>query len=111
MQQNQRFHHHAIMAGITTITVIALGMLSGCAISDNWNKPLGQHGFSEPLGEAHHQQLEAQKFNPVPATTDPVVNMDGRLAQRTIKTYQQPEPEDKGPSFNEVMQFMMKDKK
>ncbi len=99
------------MQRLTTPIVCALLLLlAGCSTTRDWNKPLGQHGFETELGDAYHTQLEAQKFNPVPATGTPVVGMNGKLTKRAIDTYQNPTPEDKGPSFNEVIQFLMKDK-
>ncbi|MFV0348152.1 MAG: hypothetical protein ACK5JO_06155, partial [Halodesulfovibrio sp.] len=71
----------------------------------------GTQGFNEPQGEAFRQQLQAQKFDPVPPTDTPVVGMDGQLTDKAIKSYKNPRPEDKGPSFAKVIDFLMTDKK
>lgn len=101
--------HRTIITGLALLLLGSAPLYSGCAISDNWDKPIGQHGFSEPLGASYRQQLQAQKFDPVPPTTTPVVGMDGKLAQGAIGTYQNPTPEDQGPSYNEVIRFLMED--
>ncbi|GFM37001.1 hypothetical protein [Desulfovibrio psychrotolerans] len=94
----------------TIILLAAATFLGGCAAVRDLDKPVGQQGFNDPLGASYRQQLQAQKFDPIPAGSDPVTGMDGKLSQRAIQAYQQPTPEDKGPTFNEVMRFLMQDK-
>lgn len=91
-----------ILLGLTACIVA-----SGCAATENWNKPMGEHGFNKPIGAAYQQQLNAQKFDPVPPATTPVTGMDGQLSENVINTYQNPKPEDKGPTFNEFARALM----
>ncbi|UZP65903.1 hypothetical protein N1030_09720 [Desulfovibrio mangrovi] len=104
-------HRIALLAALLVSMTLPI-MLSGCAkFSETWNRPMGEQGFHAPQGEAFRQQLEAQKFDPVPPTTTPVMGMNGQLTEKAIKSYQDPRPEDKGPSFAEVIDSLMKEKK
>ncbi|WBF68930.1 hypothetical protein LN040_07500 [Desulfovibrio subterraneus] len=105
------FASTTLLAALVMTAILPL-TLTGCAkFSDTWNRPMGTQGFNAPQGEAFRQQLQAQKFDPVPPTSTPVVGMDGQLTEKAIQSYKNPRPEDKGPSFAEVLDLVMKEKK
>lgn len=60
----------------------ALSVLTGCTTPSK-DTPISEWTFTQ--GEAFRAQRDAQRLNPDPADDDPVIGLDGRVAERVMK--------------------------
>ncbi len=72
-----------LLAVICVLTSLAvLSALAGCA-GPSKDSPISEWTFTQ--GEAFRAQRDAQRLNPAPADDDPVIGLDGRVAERAMK--------------------------
>lgn len=73
--------------------LLLLTVLTGCSGASK-ESPISE--WKTVQGEAFRAQRDAQILNPGPADDDPVVGLDGRVAERAMKTMREGEkkPDD-----------------
>lgn len=78
---------------LPALLLAACTALAGCAGSSK-ESPISEWKVQQ--GEAFRAQRDAQALNPGPADDDPVVGLDGRVAERAMKTMREGEkkPDD-----------------
>ncbi|BFR49418.1 hypothetical protein RVX_R24790 [Nitratidesulfovibrio sp. HK-II] len=78
---------------LPALLLAACMALAGCA-GPSRESPISEWKVEQ--GEAFRAQRDAQTLNPGPADDDPVVGLDGRVAERAMKTMREGEkkPDD-----------------